>query len=100
MRAFSNQAVPLDVLQRVIDKARFTPSGCDFQPREATILIGEPLAALEAMVQVTAPENPVEYIIQPPDIGDEYMAHLAENGSTPPKALLVRMRIGAGHLSC
>jgi nitroreductase len=68
------------VLLRVLDKARFCPSGCNFQPWEATILTGEPLKELQRKMAATAPQNPVEYVIQPADIPEEYRQRLAENG--------------------
>ena len=80
VRAFSDQAVPLEVLTRVMDKARFSPSGCNFQPWEATILTGEPLRTLQAKLTSNAPQSPVEYDIQPKDIPAEHLARLSENG--------------------
>ncbi len=47
IRAFKPDPVPLDVLHRVMDTARWAPSGCNFQPWEATILTGVPLAELQ-----------------------------------------------------
>ena len=46
IRAFSDRPVPLDILKQVMDTARWTPSGCNFQPWEGTILTGEPLRQL------------------------------------------------------
>jgi nitroreductase len=80
IRAFACTPVPLDVLRRVMDKARFCPSGCNFQPWEATILTGEPLRELQGKMAKTAPQDPAEYVIQPVDIPDEYRQRLAENG--------------------
>lgn len=80
VRAFSNKTVPLEVLTQVMDKARFAPSGCNFQPWEATILTGEPLHSLQAKLTSSAPQSPVEYDIQPKDMPTEYLARLAENG--------------------
>jgi len=80
VRAFTDTPVPLDVLRRVMDKARYTPSGCNFQPWEATILTGQPLRDLQAKISVMPPQDPVEYVIQPADIGPDYIARLAENG--------------------
>lgn len=80
VRAFLDYPVPLDVLRRVMDKARFSPSGCNFQPWEATILTGEPLRALQEEMARTAPQDPVEYVIQPQDLPVEYLSRLAEIG--------------------
>jgi len=48
IRVFKDTPVPLDVLRRVMDTARWAPSGCNFQPWEATIVTGEPLKELQA----------------------------------------------------
>ncbi len=81
IRAFLDKPVPLEVLRRVMDKARMSPSGCNFQPWEATILSGEPLRALQAEMMAATPQQPAEYIITPPDIDAEYKARLAANGA-------------------
>ena len=80
IRAFSDRAVPVEVLTRVMDKARWSPSGCNFQPWEATILAGEPLSSLQAKMATTAPQSPAEYDIQPKGLPPEYLARLSENG--------------------
>ena len=80
VRAFLDDPVPLEVLRRVMDKARLSPSGCNFQPWEAAILTGEPLRALQAEMARTAPQDPIEYEIQPKDLPAEYLSRLAEIG--------------------
>ena len=80
VRAFLDKPVPLDVLRRIMDKARMSPSGCNFQPWEATILTGEPLREVQAQMAGNAPQSPVEYDIQPKDIPEAYLARLYENG--------------------
>lgn len=80
VRAFLDKAVPLETLRRVMDKARHSPSGCNFQPWEATILTGTPLSALQAEMARTAPQDPVEYVIQPQGLPEEYLSRLAEIG--------------------
>jgi nitroreductase len=80
VRAFTDQPVDLSVLREVLDKARFSPSGCNFQPWEATVLAGDPLRELQGKMARTAPQDPVEYVIQPTEIGDEYRQRLADNG--------------------
>ncbi len=80
VRAFTDRPVDRDVLARVLDKARWSPSGCNFQPWEATVLTGEPLRALQQAMMRTPPQDPVEYVIQPADIPADYLARLAENG--------------------
>lgn len=80
VRSFRNDPVPLEVLERVLDRARWTPSGCNFQPWEATVLTGEPLRELQQKMMQTPPQDPVEYVIQPVDLPAEYLQRLAENG--------------------
>jgi nitroreductase len=80
VRAFTDRPVDQGVLARVLDKARWSPSGCNFQPWEATVLTGEPLRALQQAMMRTPPQEPVEYVIQPADIPADYIARLAENG--------------------
>ena len=43
VRAFLDRPVEEAKLRRVLDAARFAPSGCNYQPWEATVLTGEPL---------------------------------------------------------
>lgn len=68
VRAFLDRPVALDVLKRVMDKARFAPSGCNFQPWEASILTGEPLKALQDKMVAAAPQDPPEYDWSGPNI--------------------------------
>ena len=81
VRAFRDRPVPTDVLERVLDKARWAPSGCNFQPWEATVLTGTPLRALQNKLAGAAPQEPVEYVITPPDIPQEYRDRLAQMGA-------------------
>jgi nitroreductase len=78
IRDFTGTPVPYETLRRVLDKARFAPSGSNYQPWEATILTGEPLAALREKMAAAAPQSPAEYVINPPDVPPEYPARLAE----------------------
>jgi nitroreductase len=80
VRAFTDQPVDLSVLRDVLDKARFSPSGCNFQPWEATVLAGDPLRELQGKMARTPPQDPVEYVIQPAELADEYRQRLADNG--------------------
>ncbi|MCB2077970.1 MAG: nitroreductase [Novosphingobium sp.] len=89
VRAFSKREVPLEVLTRVLDKARWAPSGCNFQPWEATVLTGEPLRSLQEKLVSTPPQDPVEYVITPPDLPQEYKDRLAAMGAKMYGALQV-----------
>jgi nitroreductase len=76
IRRFLDRPVELEKLRRVMDKARWAPSGCNFQPWEATILSGEPLRALQRKMLETPPQSPEEYAVTPADITDAYKARL------------------------
>ncbi len=90
IRAFQDKAVPLDVLRRVMDTARWAPSGCNFQPWEASIVTGEPLKELQAKMAVTPPQNPREYSWDDPEVIPECKARLHGVG----KAMYAAMGIG------
>ena len=82
IRVYQEKPVPLEVLRRVMDKARMAPSGCNFQPWEATILAGEPLKALQAKILAApGPQDPPEYLIQPTDLPAVYWDRLREIGA-------------------
>ena len=80
VRNFRADPVPLEVLRGVLDKARFAPSGCNFQPWEAHVLTGAPLAALQAKMQSAAPQDPPEYRFDAPNDSPRHMARLRELG--------------------
>lgn len=81
IRSFQDRPVPLAVLRDVLDKARMSPSGCNFQPWEAVILAGEPLRALQDKMMAAEPQSPIEYHITPPGIGEEFNVRMRENGA-------------------
>jgi nitroreductase len=60
VRAFTDQAVDLETIRRVMDTARWAPSGCNYQPWEASILTGQPLRDLQAKL-AEAPPQAAEY---------------------------------------
>ncbi len=82
IRAFLDRPVPMETLRRIVDAARFTPSGCNFQPWEATILTGEPLRTLQEKILAASPQDPIEYPIQPLGIDAEYMGRLKQMGAS------------------
>ncbi|WP_369817008.1 nitroreductase [Novosphingobium sp. AAP93] len=90
IRAFQDKPVPLDVLRRVMDTARWAPSGCNFQPWEATIVTGAPLKELQAKMAVTPPQDPREYSWDDPEVIPECKARLHGVG----KAMYAAMGIG------
>lgn len=81
VRAFLPKQVELETLRRVMDKARWAPSGCNFQPWEATIVTGEPLRDLQAKMVATPFQDPPEYVVTPPDMPAKYTGRLFELGT-------------------
>jgi nitroreductase len=81
IRAFSDRSVSFEVLRRVFEKARWAPSGCNFQPWEATVLSGAPLRALQDKIVDAPPQDPAEYVLTPPDLPQEYRDRLSALGA-------------------
>jgi nitroreductase len=61
IHAFLDKPVPRETITRVLDYARMAPSGCNFQPWEATVLIGKPLKDLQDLLLGSEPDDPAEY---------------------------------------
>lgn len=81
IRAYIDKPVPLEVLTRVLDKARMAPSGCNFQPWEATVLTGAPLAALQEKMLVAERQDPIEYSYSEPQKSQVYLPRLQALGA-------------------
>ena len=81
IRAFKATPVPLETLRRVLDNARWAPSGCNYQPWEAVVLTGEPLKALQAELLAAQPDEPLEYRYDCPAVSDKHQARLFELGA-------------------
>ena len=75
-----------------MDTARWAPSGCNFQPWEATIVTGAPLRELRDKMLVTSPQDPREYNWDDPEVIPECLARLHGVG----KAMYSAMGIGRG----
>ena len=58
IRAFIDKPVDFAVIERVLERARMAPSGCNYQPWEATVLTGASLAALQQVLQAPQPPYP------------------------------------------
>lgn len=89
VRAFLETPVPLATIRRVLDRARWSPSGCNFQPWEAVVLTGEPLAALQAGLLASEVDDPLEYDFSAPGKVDKYQNRLRAVGA----AMFAAMRI-------
>jgi len=81
IRNFRPDPVPLALLREVLDKARFAPSGCNYQPWEAHVLTGAPLAALQEKMKGAAPQDPPEYRWDAPSESDRHKGRLHEVGA-------------------
>lgn len=81
IRAFSDRAVALDLLCEILDKARMTPSGCNFQPWQAVVLTGAPLKALQEKLTSSPPDDPQEYDFSAPGALPHYRERLARVGA-------------------
>jgi len=55
IRAFLDKPVDLATLTRVMDKARWAASGCNYQPWEASIVTGQALKDLQAKIIANGP---------------------------------------------
>ncbi|MFC3174690.1 nitroreductase [Novosphingobium bradum] len=80
VRAFTGQPVPFETIRDLLEGARWAPSGCNFQPWEATVLTGEALAALQAKLLAAAPDDPLEYRFDAPNASPRHLARLQELG--------------------
>lgn len=75
VRDFSDRAVDLETIRRVMDTARWAASGCNYQPWEASILTGQPLADLQAKMASDGPQA-AEYDWTAPGQEDAYKQRL------------------------
>jgi len=80
VRAFLPTPVPLEVVTRVLDEARMAPSGCNFQPWQATVLTGAPLKALQEVLLAAEQDDPLEYDFSAPGAHQEYQQRLRNVG--------------------
>jgi nitroreductase len=76
VRDFLDKPVPPDVIRRVLDAALRAPSGGNLQPWHLSVVGGERLAELKALMQRKVMElpggEPTEYSIYPPNLGEPY----------------------------
>lgn len=95
IRKFKDTPVPLDVLHRVMDTARWSPSGCNFQPWEATIVSGAPLRELRDKMLASPPQDPREYNWDDPEVIPECLARLQGVGKAMYTAMEIAREDGA-----
>ena len=80
VREFLDTPVPSETIERVLDQARWTPSGCNYQPWEAVVLTGAPLAALQDVLLAAQPDDPAEYDWAAPASNPKYLPRLQAVG--------------------
>lgn len=78
VRAFCAKPVPYDIVHSVLDEARQAPSGCNYQPWEAVVVTGEPLRKLHVSLATADRQDPIEYVIHPPDLPIHYKGRLED----------------------
>lgn len=81
IRAFLDTPVDYATVRRVLEQARMAPSGCNFQPWEATVLAGEPLKALQDALLAGKPDDPLEYDFSAPGQVEKYRVRLQTLGA-------------------
>ncbi|WP_066559018.1 nitroreductase [Croceicoccus bisphenolivorans] len=81
IRAFADRPVDLGIVRGVLDRARFAPSGCNFQPWRGTVLSGAPLRELQEKMKVAQWQDPPEYSWSEPEQSPEHKRRLHELGA-------------------
>jgi len=81
IRAFKDTPVSLETVTRILEKARMAPSGCNYQPWEATVLTGAPLKALQEVLLGAKTDDPLEYRFDLPGEREKYKARLSTLGA-------------------
>jgi nitroreductase len=81
IRAFLDRPVPFETIRNVLDQARMAPSGCNFQPWEATVLTGAPLKSLQERLLASQPDAPMEYDFSAPGKVEKYQSRLRTLGA-------------------
>lgn len=81
IRDFADTPVPLETIRRVLETARWTPSGCNYQPWEAVVLTGGALKALQDVLLAAQADDPLEYRFDRPGESPKYQVRLQEVGA-------------------
>lgn len=89
VRAFRDTPVDPETVRRVLEQARMAPSGCNFQPWEATVLTGAPLRALQDRLLASEPDDPYEYDFSAPKQVEKYRERLSRVGAQMYGALAI-----------
>ena len=98
IRAFLDKPVDLETLTRVMDKARWAASGCNYQPWEASIVTGQPLKDLQAKIIANGPQA-AEYDWAAPGTEEAYKARLDGVSAGMFGAMGIAREDGAGRMA-
>ena len=89
IRQFRDTPVSLATVRDVLDKARWAPSGCNYQPWEATVLTGHALASLQKTLLAADMDDPLEYRFDLPDQDERYKQRLRQLGGCMYEAMAI-----------
>lgn len=98
VRAYLDKPVPLDVITRVMDTARWAASGCNYQPWEASIVTGAALNDLQAKFTTTPPQA-AEYDWAAPGTEEAYKQRLNAVSAGMFGAMGIAREDGAGRMA-
>ncbi|MBA4081531.1 MAG: nitroreductase, partial [Erythrobacter sp.] len=98
IRAFLDKPVDLETLSRVMDKARWAASGCNYQPWEASIVTGQPLKDLQAKMMAEGPKA-AEYDWAAPGTEEAYKKRLDAVSAGMFGAMGIARDDGAGRMA-
>jgi nitroreductase len=101
VRAFTDEPVTNDVLERVLATAARSPSGGNLQPWNTYVVTGAPLAELKrrtrARVDAGDPGDEREFEMYPPDLKSPYCERRAAAGAQRYRAIGVGLDDEDGH---
>lgn len=96
VRAFSDEPVPRELLERVLAAARRAPSSGNLQPWQVYVVTGEPLAELKREATGRArsgdPGDEREYPMYPAELASPYLDRFAEAATQRYAALGIERR--------
>ena len=98
IRAYLDKPVPLDVITRVMDTARWAASGCNYQPWEASIVTGAALKELQVKLTTTPPQA-AEYDWAAPGTEEAYKQRLNAVSAGMFGAMGIAREDGAGRMA-
>jgi len=83
VRAFLPTPVARNIVEKILDQARFSPSGGNVQPWNAVVVAGEPLQQLLRKVAdgIAAGRTDSEYASYPDTLPDPWMARRRQNAA-------------------